>query len=179
MTLRPDLPSALRRAAAEQPAPGVSGWLTAPPPRTHHVERVQPLPAGADVDRCADALMSWGMHRDAGLQVLADRDVELGATVVLGLRLGPVVAVSPCRVTSVVREDGRVGFEYTTLPGHPETGVERFEVVRDEHGARVEISAVSRPAFLGSRVAPFVSCRVQAAITDRYLAAALAAASGR
>ncbi|MBD5830697.1 DUF1990 domain-containing protein [Janibacter melonis] len=178
LTVRADLASALREAATTRPGPGVADWLTTRPSDGHHVERVVELPLGSDVVQCADELMSWGVHRRAGLRVEADADVQIGADVVLGLRLGPVVVVAPCRVTSVVREEDRTGFEYTTLPGHPEIGVERFEVVHDEQGARVEISAVSRPAFLGSRLAPFVSRRVQAMITQRYLDAARAAATG-
>jgi uncharacterized protein (UPF0548 family) len=61
-----------------------------------------------------------------------------------------------------------------TLPGHPEHGAERFAFVRDAHGLRFEVQAVSRPAFWGSRLLPATARRAQARVTDRYLDAAVA-----
>ena len=177
LTLRVDLPTALSQARAWTVAPMASGWLAdAPQGATHRLERVQAMPPGTDLDACGRELLAWGLHRRAGLRVLAEGDAAVGVNVVLEAKFGPVSAVAPCRVTALVEGFERVGFEYATLPGHPELGVERFEFVRDAGGVRFEVRAVSQPAFLGSRVMPFLARRVQERITERYLEAALAVA---
>jgi uncharacterized protein (UPF0548 family) len=114
-------------------------------------------------------LFGWDIHRGAGLRVAATGPVSVGATVVLGQRLGPAWAVCPCRVIAATNTDDRAEFTYAALPGHPEIGAERFAFVRDGAGIRFELSAVSRPGFWGSRLVPFVAERVQAIVTDRYL----------
>lgn len=91
---------------------------------------------------------------------------------VLELRFGPVSVLAPCRVIDVLEGPDRLGFAYATLPGHPEHGVESFEFVRDPHGVRFDVRAVSRPAFWGSRLMPSLARGAQARITERYLRAA-------
>jgi len=178
LTLRVDLPAALSQTRAQTAAPMTSGWLTASPEGAHRLERVQLMPTGTELEACGRELLAWGLHRRAGLRVLAEGDAALGVNVVLEAKFGPVSAVAPCRVTALVEGAERVGFEYATLPGHPELGVERFEFVRDALGVRFEVRAVSKPAFVGSRALPFLARRVQERITHRYLEAALAVAGG-
>ncbi|MFZ1175152.1 MAG: DUF1990 domain-containing protein, partial [Mycobacterium sp.] len=96
-------------------------------------------------EQAADAVMHWGMQRGAGLRVQASSDVVVLDAVVL-VRMGFLPA--PCRVVYVVDEPDIRGFAYGTLPGHPESGEERFVVRRDPDTSAVfaEVSAFSRPA---------------------------------
>lgn len=172
-----DLPRALAEARKAVPDES-AGWLDNPPRTAHQVSRSVQLPETADLAAGGRALFGWDVHRGAGLRVAADGPVAVGGTVVVAQRLGPAWAVCPCRVIDVVDTDERVGFTYATLPGHPEKGAERFAFIRDENGIRFELSAVSRQAFWGSRLVPFVAERVQALVTGRYLDAGERLSSG-
>ena len=152
-------------------------WLTDPPAGTHQLERSRPLPGHSTLGDVGRALLGWDVHRAANLKVVAEGPAGPGETVVLGMRLAGVWTLAPCRVGDVVDEDGQIGFTYVTLAGHPEQGVEQFLFVREGGAVRFEVRAVSRPAFWGSRLAPFAARRVQSDVTDRYLRAAAVAGS--
>lgn len=126
-----------------------------------------------DLDGAGDDLLGWRMHERSGLRVAAsDTPLTTGSVVVLRLGLGPASLRIPCRVVEVVDEPGRRGFSYGTLPGHPESGEERFLLERQEDGAiRFTISAVWRPASLLARLGGPVSVAVQRRMTSRYLRA--------
>lgn len=173
ITLRPDPVAALRTARAAPDPPATAGWLDAAPDNAHWLHRVQHLPKGAALEACGRELLAWGVHRRAGLRVLADGEAAIGANVVLHARIGPLAVLAPCRVTDMYSGPDRIGFVYTTLPGHPEEGAERFEFSRNGGEVRFEVTAVSLPAFWGSRLLPFAARQVQAIITERYLRAAL------
>lgn len=88
----------------------------------------------------------------------------------LGLGAGSVRI--PCRVAYVIDEPTLRGFAYGTLPGHPESGEERFVLEQHPDGTiTLKITAFSRPA---SRLAvlggPFTRM-VQQGMTSRYLRA--------
>ena len=119
-------------------------------------------------EQAADAVMRWGMQRGAGLRVQANSEVAEVDTVVL-VRMGFLPA--PCRVVYVIEEPDIRGFAYGTLPGHPESGEERFVVRRDPTTSAVfaEVSAFSRPATWWSKAGrPLVSV-AQRVIARRYL----------
>jgi uncharacterized protein (UPF0548 family) len=123
--------------------------------------------------RAADALMSWQMHRGAGLQVVASQPRAAPDVVVLmRLGLGPFGISVPCRVVYEVAEPRRIGFAYGTLPGHPESGEERFVVeLLDDGQVRLEITAFSRPARWFTKLGGRLGRRAQAMMTDRYVRA--------
>ena len=127
----------------------------------------------ADFERAADALLTWQMHRRAGIAVMASHErVEPGAVAELRLGVGRLGLRAPVRVVDVVDEPTRRGFAYGTLPGHPESGEESFVVELGETGdVTLTITAVSRPASRLARLAGQVGRRVQSRITDRYLSA--------
>jgi uncharacterized protein (UPF0548 family) len=80
---------------------------------------------------------------------------------------------APCRVVYVIDEPDVRGFAYGTLPGHPESGEERFVVRHDPVTAAVyaEVSAFSRPAAWWSKAGgPFTSL-AQRVIAKRYVRA--------
>ena len=121
-------------------------------------------------EQAADAVMHWGMQRGAGLRVRASSEVvELDAVVLVRMGFLP----APCRVVYVVDEPDMRGFAYGTLPGHPESGEERFVVRRDPATSAVfaEVSSFSRPATWWSKAGgPLVSV-AQRVIAGRYLRA--------
>ena len=88
------------------------------------------------------------------------------------LGVGALALRIPCRVIDVIDELNRRGFSYATLPGHPESGAERFLLERDETGAvRFTVAAVSKPATLLARAGGPLTRATQDAMTRRYLRA--------
>lgn len=120
-------------------------------------------------EQAADAVMRWGMQRGAGLRLTASSDIVDVSTVVV-VKLAGVLR-APCRVVYVIDEPDVRGFAYGTLPGHPESGEERFAVRYDANTSAVyaEVSAFSRPATWWSKLGgPFVAV-AQRVIAKRYL----------
>ena len=125
----------------------------------------------ADFERAVVALMTWQMHRRAGIAVMASHEwVEPGAVAELRLGVGRLGLRAPVLVVDVVDEPTRRGFAYGTLPGHPESGEESFVVELGTTGdVTLTIAAVSRPASRLARLSGPVGRLVQSRITDRYL----------
>lgn len=90
----------------------------------HHIRRQAVLGNGIETFRqAASQLLTWNLHRRAGLTVRADKDhALLGADVTVTLKIGPIKIAAPCRVVRIVDEPSRQGFAYGTLQGHPEQG---------------------------------------------------------
>jgi uncharacterized protein (UPF0548 family) len=132
---------------------------------------------GRGVDRFQEAvhtLLSWGMHRRAGVSVRASSP-RVGEGVVAVLRLGwrAFGVNAPVRVVYVVEEDRRRGFAYGTLPGHPESGEESFVVEHlEDDTVRFTITAFSRPATMLAELGGPIARLVQSQVTNRYLHAA-------
>jgi uncharacterized protein (UPF0548 family) len=129
--------------------------------------------ARRDFDVAAQQLFGGRVHEQAGLHVAAsDLPLRLGSVVVMQLGFGPLSLRIPCRVIDVVDEPSRRGFTYATLPGHPESGEERFLLERDDTGAvRFTVAAVSRPATLLARAGGPLTRTTQSWMTRRYLGA--------
>lgn len=155
---------------------GTAGPL---PEGYRQVRRMKDLGTGVErFNAAAGLLMSWQMHRRAGIGVEATAPQACqGAVVVLGLGVGRLRLHAPCRVVLAVNEPRRRGFAYGTLQGHPESGEELFEVTIDgADRVRFTITAFSRPAKWWSRLGGPVSHRIQDLITDRYMTALAARA---
>ena len=137
----------------------------------HHVQKSAVIGRGRQrFDEAAATGMRWGMLRGAGVRVEATTDVAaVGSDVIV--HLGPVRA--PCRVVYVVDEADRRGFAYGTLPGHAESGEERFVVRYDPATDEVyaDVTAFSRHATWWSRLGSPVTSVIQRIVTDRYLRA--------
>lgn len=137
----------------------------------HHVQKSAVIGRGRSrFEEAAENGIRWGMLRGAGLRVDATSEVAtVGSEVIV--HLGPVRA--PCRVVYVVDEPDRRGFAYGTLPGHAESGEERFVVRYDPATDEVyaEVTAFSRHATWWSRLGSPVTTVAQRVITDRYLRA--------
>lgn len=154
--------------------PDVGASAAADLPGYHHVARARTIGAGReDFVRASDRLAGWEMHRRAGIRVSPDtpRAAE-GAEVRLSLGAGPLTIGAPCRVVYVIDDERERGFAYGTLPGHPESGEERFSVVwHEDDVVEMRIRAFSRPATWWSRLGGPVARGVQLGITQRYLRA--------
>ncbi|GAA2747045.1 hypothetical protein GCM10009868_34900 [Terrabacter aerolatus] len=126
-----------------------------------------------DLDAAARDLFGWRVHEGAGLRAQASDAADvLDAVVLLRLGVGRWSLRIPCRVVEVIDEPNRRGFVYGTLPGHPESGEERFVLDRAADGAlRFTVTAVSRPASFLARLGGPVSRLVQKRMARRYLAA--------
>jgi uncharacterized protein (UPF0548 family) len=137
----------------------------------HHVRKSAVIGRGRRrFEEAAEKGMHWGMLRGAGLRVEATSEVAaVGSEVIV--HLGPVRA--PCRVVYVVDEPERRGFAYGTLPGHAESGEERFAVRYEPATDEVvaEVVAFSRHATWWSRLGSPVTSVAQRVITARYLRA--------
>jgi uncharacterized protein (UPF0548 family) len=169
---RPSL-SALETASVTYPEVGATAGRL--PTGYRHVTRVAIIGHGrVAFDQCSAAVLSWEMHRRAGLSVHASHPVAVeGAVVALVLGGSRFGVVCPCRVVYVVEEPRRRGFAYGTLPGHPEQGEESFMVAHDPDDSVVlHVSAFSRPANALSRLGGPLTRWVQDWMTDRYVAAA-------
>ncbi|WP_156690611.1 DUF1990 family protein [Mycobacterium sp. Marseille-P9652] len=140
-----------------------------PPAGYDHLRVEKQIGSGRErFERAADAVMRWGMQRGARLRVQASSEVADVDTVVV-VRMGFVPA--PCRVVYVIDEPDVRGFAYGTLPGHPESGEERFVVGRDPTTDAVfaEVSAFSRPATWWSKAGGPVLRLGQRLIARLYL----------
>jgi uncharacterized protein (UPF0548 family) len=124
--------------------------------------RDTPLPAGyrhldyhttvghgtAAFQRAGDLLMSFDLHRRAGIRVRTSAAVLApGVRVDARLGVGPIGVDAPCQIVWVVDDTAARGFGYGTLAGHPVRGEESFLVSRADDG-RVDfaVRAFSRPA---------------------------------
>jgi uncharacterized protein (UPF0548 family) len=168
LALGSDLSAELDAARSRRATASVDWLRTAAPGRRRLGASVEV----ADFRQTVDALRTWELHRAAGLVVGATGPAEPGATVVLGLRLGPVLVVAPCRVVDVTSGPDRVSFTYVTLQGHPERGVQEFACVSTPIGARFEMSAASEPSSWAGRLAYPAVAAVQDRMWRRYLRAA-------
>jgi uncharacterized protein (UPF0548 family) len=126
-----------------------------------------------DLDRAARDLLTWRVHERAGLRVAASGEATVpGAVVLMRLGVGPVALRIPCRVVGVIDEPDARGFCYGTLPGHPESGEERFVIRRQADGAlRFVVDGFSRPETRLTRLAGPAGRFVQGRMTRRYLRA--------
>jgi uncharacterized protein (UPF0548 family) len=152
---------------------------TALPDGYGHIGRNIVIGDGLGAFRAAgECLMTWEMHRRAGLRVTASSPRAATGTNVL-VRIGPswLPLDAPCRVLHTVEQPDRIGFTYGTLEGHPEQGEESFSVLLDGDVVRFVIIAFSRPASLATRLAGPIGRFAQGKILDRYQDAVRGAAA--
>lgn len=139
------------------------------PPGYHHL-RVSRSLGRIDLDVATEILMTWQVQERSGVRQVAGPDrVALGADVTFRF----LAQMIPCRVVQVVVEPDLRAFAYGTLPGHPETGEERFELRRDPSTREVTatITAFSNPGTWRTRLVGPAGRVLQRVMTRRYLAA--------
>jgi uncharacterized protein (UPF0548 family) len=108
----------------------------------------------ADFEAAAELLMGWQMHARALLRpMVSAARAAPGAVVLMHAGVGPLAMPVPCRVIYTVDEPDRRGFAYGTLPGHPESGEERFVVELGPDGrVTLSVTGFSRPGRLLTRL---------------------------
>jgi uncharacterized protein (UPF0548 family) len=104
------------------------------------------------------ALARWEQFNLGWMQAFpADNVITANGLVAVAARSLGLWTLAACRIVYVVDDDGpvkRSGFAYGTLPGHPESGEERFlvEWKRDDDSVWYDILAFSRPRQLMARL---------------------------
>lgn len=131
----------------------VGATATRPPPGfTVDHNRVVLGRGGTAFAAAIAAVRAWRMFDMAGVHLCwPDAPIEVGATVAIVARGGPLWTLNACRIVYVVDEDGplrRFGFAYGTLPRHVESGEERFLVEwnRGNDEVAYDLLAFSRPS---------------------------------
>lgn len=139
------------------------------PPAGYVVDRTRvKLGEGEAVFRSATAaLRRWEQFALGWVEAWpSDTPIQTGSAVAVMGRAVGVWWLNACRVVYVVDEAGPVskfGFAYGTLPGHVESGEERFLVEWDESddGVWYDILAFSRPNQFSARLGYPVVRRLQ------------------
>jgi uncharacterized protein (UPF0548 family) len=158
-------------------APAGMSLLNSSPPGLQRRHWTTPLAGAKAFARAVEALRTWGMHRGAGLRVVADGPIAVGTNVAFSAPLPVGRIAGTCRVVAVVDEPNRYGFAYGTLSAHPERGEQSFVVTKDEAGdVRLDVVGVSQPALPLARLVPPLAHQLQDRAVRRYLAAMRAAA---
>jgi uncharacterized protein (UPF0548 family) len=136
------------------------GATAAAPPAGYVVDHTRiKLGEGAKVFAAARAALGrWEQFRLGWVEAWPpDAPIQAGQVVAVVARLYGLWWLNACRIVYVVEEDGpvkRFGFAYGTLPGHAESGEERFTVEWHEADDVVwyDILAFSRPHQLLARL---------------------------
>jgi uncharacterized protein (UPF0548 family) len=142
-----------------------------------------PDPAAA-FEALTEGILTWGLHRGAGLRVdAASGRAAPGVEVSTALGVGPLRLPAPSTVLwarEVVRNGAgrpvpgqRTGFGYGTRKGHPVRGEEGFYAEYTPDGRLIfRVSAYSVPASALYRLGAPALRLVQRYVTSRYVGAA-------
>jgi uncharacterized protein (UPF0548 family) len=130
-------------------------------PVNHH--RVQ-IGSGADVfARAKTAVQSWTMYNLGWTRLYPpETPIAVGEVVAVIVNHQFCWSLNPCRIVYVLEEERaieRFGFAFGTLPGHSETGEERFTVEwrPDDNTVWYELLAFARPQHILAKIgSPFV-----------------------
>ena len=140
--------------AGEAAALTAASWASAYDVDDHRF----PLGRGRDrFERAGEALLAW-RHFDVPWLELhgGEAQVHEGQVVASQVRIGGLWFLNPCRVVYVETppDANHVAFGYGTLPGHAESGEERFEVAFDPVTEQVtyRMFAFSRPGLVLTRL---------------------------
>jgi uncharacterized protein (UPF0548 family) len=126
-----------------------AGMTRGGPPRGFVTDHTRGrLGSGEDAwQRARAAIRTWRMF-DLGWVELHEPSapLETGTTVAVLVRIAGLWSLNAARIVYVIDEPQRFGFAYGTLPGHVESGEERFLVERaSDGGVDYDILAYSRP----------------------------------
>jgi uncharacterized protein (UPF0548 family) len=169
---KPSADALARFLAGQRGSPftyGAVGGTAGTPPAGYVVDRTRiKLGEGEAVFRSATAaLRRWAPFDLGWVEAWSpDTPIQQGEVVAVMGRAVGVWWLNACRVVYVVDETGPVskfGFAYGTLPGHVESGEERFLVEwdRGDDGVWYDILAFSRPNHALTRLGYPVVRRLQ------------------
>ncbi len=160
------------------------GATAGAPPASYTTDHIRvALGEGETVFRSAQrALERWEQFPLGWLEVWPpETPIRAGETVVVAAHVFGVWSLNAARIVYVIDESSksmsRYGFAYGTLPGHVETGEERFLVEWDKSDNRVwyDIVAFSRPRHVLVRIGNFQVRRMQKRFARESAAAMLRA----
>lgn len=137
------------------------------PPTGYVVDQTRiKLGSGEDTFEAAKSALRRWEHFQLGWVGASPTETPISQGEVVAV-MGRVLGIwwlNACRIVYVVDEVGpitRFGFAYGTLPGHAESGEERFliEWDRSDGGVWYDILAFSRPNYFVTKLSyPFVRC---------------------
>jgi uncharacterized protein (UPF0548 family) len=135
----------------------------------HHLRHRAQL-RGTTLSTAASNLLSWDMHRVAGIRVPDSAPPVVEGGIVTGTVSAGLFHVHvPWQVVWVINEPHRVGFAYGTLPGHPECGEEAFLIEKDAEGALwFTVTAFSNPGRWYTALAGPLTRLTQCVFAHRY-----------
>jgi uncharacterized protein (UPF0548 family) len=151
--------------SALDPTYSPAGATTTTPPAGYALDRTRvKLGASEQVFTTGKSVLEhWGQFRIGWVETLPENaPIKEGQVVAILARSVGLWWLNACRIVRVIDEDGpvkRFGFAYGTLPGHAESGEERFLVEWDRRDDSVwyDILAFSRPRhFLAKLGYPWV-----------------------
>ena len=123
---------------------------------------------GETFDRAVAALRAWKMFDVRWVRIFPPgAPIEAGTTVAVLARHYGLWSLNACRIVYLIEEEDsvvrRCGFAYGTLPGHVESGEERFTVEqrRDDGSVSYDLYAFSRPNNLLARAGYPLARRLQ------------------
>ena len=126
------------------------GIETPPPGFVVDRRRVEVGRGDADFAAASDVLRRWKMFDIGWIDIQPDTTpIVVGNVVAVVMRIGPTWWLNAARIVDVVETTApprRFGFSYGTLPGHIESGEERFLVEQTADGTVwYDLRAFSRP----------------------------------
>jgi len=164
LSLRKPSAESIRRFLQEQSQRDFTysavGATAGTPPAGYVVDhtRVQLGCGEAAFEAAQTALRKWQQFRLGWLEAVPeDAPIQEGQVVAILARAIGLWWLNACRIIAVVNESGpvsRFGFVYGTLPGHSESGEERFLIEWDHANDSVwyDIVAFSRPNHFLTRL---------------------------
>lgn len=129
---------------------------------THHI-RTQLGRGEAAFAKAKAALGHWAQFSTGWTEVFPpDAAIEEGKTVAVLARVAGLWSLNACRIVYLIDEPMSYSFGYGTLPGHAESGEERFQVERNDDGSVwYDVKAFFRPRQLFARLAwPYLQRKV-------------------
>ena len=126
------------------------------------------------LEAAIESLETWAPQKRAGLIVLSTEPFEVGTVVIQAAALlGQVRVVAPCRVVYIERDENNYAYAYGTLEGHPESGEERFAIIREPDGWYFQIDAFANAGHWLTKIGGSVAWRIQGRALDKYVEAVL------
>lgn len=122
-------------------------------------------------ERAVAGLQQWLPQRGSGLAVGVVGTVEPDAPIALAAPTPAGWVVATCRVVYVEAEPDRYAWAYGSLPIHPESGEERFAVVRRDDRVRFDVDVFSRARSPLAKLLPPLTDLLQRRAAERYLQA--------
>lgn len=126
--------------------PAVSVWPSTDP-QYNRSEVSALIGSGQRVwEQARSDVLTWQVKRRSGFNVNATGPATAGKEMNIVVNVLGFKIVEPVKVLHVVQDADRVGFSYSTLPGHPVSGQEAFIVWRKDNDVFLTVRSLTRSA---------------------------------